>query len=328
MHGRGGWTPGKGWRIRRAVIVLAATAAWLFGAAGAASAHGDATLVGEPLTVPPGETVTFTGRLHYHRLVGTVTSDVPVTLSLVSEATGEAAVTRGPATHLRLNDLVRCCDDEAWAAYELQLHNPGAAPATTDATVRLVHDDLAVAAFRAESGIELSVAVFGLGWAALAWWAVRRRPRVTSLGGAAARFGLVAGLAVAIAVTAGWRYGGIGPAGLVAGFGALPVLPQNDLVSRAALLMLLAIVGWGWAGLHWIGARTSTGRGPWLLLGAALVGAVAVSGMLVTDEYGRGGVALAFALAAAIPAVAVLAAGAGPQGAERWLPARAARPAP
>lgn len=271
----------------------------------AALAHGDSRLVDDVLTLAPGASARFAGTLHYHRLTATVDADGPVTVALVHAASGRAVASAGPRETIRLNQLVRCCEETAWADHDLMVTNPGDQVVTVRADARLIHDDLAVMVDGAEQGTRAAVVVIGAAWAALMWHAVRRRPRDATLLeplrlAAAASVGVLA-----IAAYGAARYGGDGPEALVAGLGGLPVLPFNPVVSRASLLMAVGLFLWGRGGLRWARVDGAPSAG-WNAIGAALIGMVVVVAVGITSVYGHGGVAVASAVVAIVPVLAVL----------------------
>ena len=288
----------------RAAVVVAAALVSLVSGAGPALAHGDARLAEEQLHLDPGEAASFTAGLHYHRLAATVSADAPVTVELVHAATDTVVASAGPDTTIALNELVRCCPDAVWADHGLAVRNPGTTAATADVRARLVHDDLAVMVDGAEDGTRVSIVVLGLAWAALLWRAVRRRPLELPLRRAVGR---LAGVSVAVLVLTAWgtwRYGVGGAPALVAGLADLPILPFNPIVSRASLLLAVAIVVWGRAGTAW--ARSSAYGSPaWWGTGAALLGSVGVAATAVAMAYGAAGAAIGAAAAAGLPLLAV-----------------------
>lgn len=270
----------------------------------AALAHGDSRLVDDVVTLAPGTSVRFDGSLHYHRLTATLDADGPVTLALVHAATGREAARAGPAATIRVNQLVRCCDEVAWAEHDLIVTNPGEEAVTVRADARLVHDDLAVMVDGAEAGTRASVVVIGAGWAALVWRAVRHRPREAGLVQPLRLVAMASVGVLAVGVYGAVRYGGGGPGALVAGLGGLAVVPFNPVVSRASLLVAVGMFLWGRAGLTWARVDGAPSAG-WNAVGAALIGMVVVVALAITSAYGRGGVALASAVVAIVPLLAV-----------------------
>lgn len=272
--------------------------------ASAALAHGDARLTDGTVRLAPGEAVEATAGLHYHRLVATVAADGPVVVEVVRTDGGAVVAEAGPDDTIALNHLVRCCHDDAWTEHTLVVRNAGTAPVVADVRARFVHDDLAVMVDGAESGTRASIVVIGLAWAALVWRAVRRRPHDVPLRRAVRQLGPVVGVVLALAAWGAWRYGTGGAPALLAGLADLPVLPFNPVVSRATLLVAVAIVLWGRAGTAWARSpRTSTPG--WWATGAALVGAPVVVALLVVDAYGGSGAAVGAAVAAVAPLLAV-----------------------
>lgn len=272
---------------------------------GPAVAHGDSGAGLDGVTLAPGTSVSSTVRIHYHRFVALVDADGPVVLSLVDE-NGAAAFERGPVSSIRVNELVACCDSRPWTPYQMVVRNPGDSPVTLDADVMLVHDDLAVMAYAAEPGVRASVVVLGALWTWLLWRALRRPRRVPSLRSAVVGLVAAATGTVGLAVAGSWRYESGGAPGVLASLGDVPVVPLNPLVSRASVLVLLAMLLWGWSGIRWAGSRPTAGPASWLVTGAALLGAVLATAAAVAQTYGLTSVVLGAAAAAGVPVLAVL----------------------
>jgi hypothetical protein len=279
-----------------------------------ALAHGDALLVDEVVVLGPGEVASFDGELHYHRLVGRVTSDGPVRVRLVGADATDEVVSVGPGTELAFNELVRCCD-EVWAPHTLLLENAGVAVVTVTARAALVHDDLAVMVDGVEDGTRASIVLFGLGWSALLWRGTRRsggrrdglRGGVRSLRRPAVGLALLTVFVLGVGSYAALRYGVGGAPSVVAGNGDLPVLPRNPFVSRASLLLGIALIGWTLIAAWWARARPSTARRRWSALGVALAGSVIVVATAITAAYGGPAIQVAWTAAAAGPVLIVLA---------------------
>ena len=272
-----------------ALLVLIITAAPV-------AAHGDVVIVERLLELAPRTAQDFSGELHYHRLVGVITSDTDVSVRFARSADDVAAIELGAAREIRLNTLIRCCDDRTWTPYLLTLRNDTDRPARVRADVRLVHDDLAVMAYQAEAGTRESVLIIGGIWLALLW-TVRRRPR-RPLRPAAIAFAVLATGVVALALYGAARYGGGGPAALVAVLFDVPVLPVNPIVSRAAVLLLVMGVAWSWILARW--AASDRGRAH-ALVGVALLASVVASAVAITASYGEAGMPIAFTVAATLP---------------------------
>jgi len=277
------------------LLALVPAAAW---------AHGDSRLVDEVIDLAPGASATFDGELHYHRLVGEVAADGPVHVRLVHQRTGEDVVAVGPDTRLVFNELVRCCD-EAWAPHTLVLRNPGDRPITVTARVQLVHDDLAVMVDGAEEGTRASIVLMGLAWWALAWRSLRRRPAGVPLARPVVGLSVLSLFVLGLGTWAAVRYGVFGAPAVVAGNADLPVLPMNPTVSRASLLLGLAMIGWAVVGLWWIRARDTSARRAWQAVGAWLATAVVLVAGAVTLAYGSPVVQVAW-LVASLPPIALV----------------------
>jgi hypothetical protein len=252
----------------------------------AAAGHGDVPLVRETVTLGPGESVRYLGHVHYHRLVGRVSADGPVVVRLVDAHDGSVAFETGSATRHAFSELIRCCDDLAWADYLLEIENVGPGAAVVSARVVLVHDDLAVMVWGTESGTRAAIVILGLLWAGILWLAVRSRARPARLRRAAAAAGIVWAVPVALLAWGTTRYGGGGVGAFIAGLSDLPVLPWNPIVSRVSLLLGLAAISWGTAGVFWARSGPGEHRGSWLAIGATLVAAVGATAILVIAAYG------------------------------------------
>jgi hypothetical protein len=321
---RSGWTGCAPWMPHASQLRRRAMAGLLAGLLvllmpAPALAHGDAALVDGELVLAPGASAAFDGALHYHRLVGTVISDGAVRVRLVAARTGDEVVSFGPAARLSFNELIRCCD-EAWAPHRLVIENVGSAPVTVVARAALVHDDLAVMVDGAESGTRLSIALLGAGWWMLAWRTARRPRSDVLLRRSAVGLALLATAVLVIGSYAAARYGVSGAPSVVAGNADVPVLPLNEVVSRASLLIGVAMVGWVIVARWWIRARPPEPRASWLVVGMAMAGAVVVVAVSVSAAYGGPLVQLAWTVAAAGPIVTMLAVSArrSDEGAARW----------
>lgn len=270
-----------------------------------AMAHGDVRLVDDSFVIAPGSEATFEGSLHYHRLVGRVVANEPVSLRLVDAESGVVVVSTGPGTVVTTNELVECCDGTVWAPHRLVIANNGSEPARVEARVTLVHDDVAVMVYRAESGTAESVVILGGIW----WWAVRRLRRGENSGSGARAIGMAAGLMAAVVAVIGvgaLRYGGFGPGALVAGLADVPVLPINSVVARASLLLGVTMVGWALAGGSWVRARSAMTHQTWIGLGSALIGAVVLAAVSIGVAYSATAMPMAMAVVAILPLAVVL----------------------
>lgn len=286
----------------RTVLQVAVVVAVAMSGATPASAHGDVILVDRALEVAPRSTVSFDGELHYHRVVGVVRSGVDITVRLVRTTDGAVAFESGPGHEIRLNTLIRCCDERAWTRYTLTIRNDTEKPATGHADVRLVHDDLAVMAYQAEEGTRESVVIIGGIWLALLFASRRsRRP----LGRAPLALGALSAVVIALAAYGAARYGGgVGPGALVAALSDVPVLPTNPIVSRAALLLLLFGIAWSWIIARWAGSHSGA---PHAVIGSALAATVAAVALAMVLAYGETGMPLALTVAALLPVTVVMA---------------------
>jgi hypothetical protein len=311
MSGHGGASGTRG-GASKACARLAAVAGLVvitlgLAPSGPAHAHGDARLVDDTMVLAPGESATFTSGLHYHRLVGRVDADGPVGVRLVDVASSRAAVARGPSSSIALNDLVRCCEGRTWAPHALVVENSGPGTVTVTARVALVHDDLAVMVDGAEPGTRSSVAIFAVAWAVLLSRLSGGTPRAASSGRAAlVTLGGGGAALLLLAAYGGVRYGGLGAPGLLAALFDVPVLPVNPIVSRASLLLGVAIGSWYWASAHWVrrdGVMTSH---RWVGGCLALAAVPVAAGGAVLAGYGRPAVPVTWAAAACLPLLVVM----------------------
>jgi hypothetical protein len=280
-----------------------------------ASAHGDVILVDRTVQIAPRSAATFEGELHYHRLIGVVSSDVEVSVRFARTRDEAAAFEAAAGRETRVNTLVRCCDDGTWTRYALTLRNDTERPATVRADVRLIHDDLAVMAYQAEAGTRESVVIIGGIWLALLWAARRRAARPVRP--TAMVFGALSAIVIALALYGAARYGGAGPPALVAALGDVPVLPANPIVSRAALLLFAVGVVWSWVLARWAAAETGRAHA---LTAAGLIASVIATALAMAAAYGEPGVPTAFAVAAVLPVAIVIVMRYGRS--IRYLPAR------
>ena len=270
-----------------------------------AVAHGDERIVDERIVLAPGGSATFTGEVHYHRLVGRVLSDGPVVVRFAPADPTESVadgVAMGPAVELRFNELIRCCDDDGWTPYRLVIENAGDEAVTVVAHVGLVHDDLAVMVDGAESGTRVSLVVAALGWAALVLRASRRSGPGIPLRRSAV--GLIALTAVVVGL-ARWGanvYGGAGVP-LLAAASDVPVLPINLFVSRASLILAGLMLVWGAVALWWVRARPAADRRRWQLVGVGLLGLVGWAALRMAFEYGAVAIAMLWAAIPMLPLV-------------------------
>jgi hypothetical protein len=270
-----------------------------------ASAHGDERVLDGRFVLEAGGAVSATAGVHYHRVVGRVVADGPVVIRFVQVDTGRTVVERGPGTDLRLDELIRCCDEDGWTPHRFVLENPGELPLTVTSRVGLVHDDVAVMIDGAESGTRSSLVVIAAGWAALAWRAARKQRE-----GPLHRSVVALGGLVAVSFGLAW-YGTLAHGGgdlpMLGAAGDLPVLPVNPLVSRSSLTLAAALLVWGASGLWWIRARTSSDRLPWLATGLALVSVVGYAAVRVVAAYDRPGIVVVWMSIAAVPLLATMA---------------------
>jgi hypothetical protein len=319
---------GTGAACRLRVVILSAclAAAALGTAASPAVGHGDGLLVRGSLTLAPGQVAAYHGSVHYHRLVARVVADGPVRLRLHDFVTGEVALEVGPTSRLVVNELIACCDDATWTPYTLVIENVADRPVALRARAVLVHDDLAVMVYGAESGTREGAVVITAAWIILLWWG-RRRPRRASALRRAGWASAVLAAGAVIAGTYGWlAYGRSGAAGLVAGLSHVPVLPWNPLVSRVSVCLAVAIVGWLVAGALWARSRPAPGSPAWAGVGVGLgAGVLGVAGAVVV-EYGVLSLPLGMAAGMVIPLALVVATGGGSAGLSDRVMAR--RPAP
>lgn len=287
-----------------------------------ALAHGDQRIVDGALTIPPGEVASFEGEVHYHRIIGRFDATGPIVVSVIEPGGDDAPIVAGPARQITLNDLIACCDGAAWTGHTLVIENAGPEPVTVSARASLVHDDVAVSVFRAESGVVESMLAFGVVWA-FALRHRRRRGIETTRRRATATLFTVASAVLALAVYGTVRYGSGSVPGLLAGLADVPILPMNPLASRASVLLLLTMVGWAIAGARWATARHDMTRTRWLAHAAALIAMVVLSAVLVTTTYGTPGLPLMTSVLAVGPLAALVILDGRPAHSEPRTPAHA-----
>lgn len=264
-----------------------------------ALAHGDQRLVVGEITLEANETVALPGELHYHRLVGRFVATGPISVRLVDETTGAVVIESAPGSDLAVNELVPCCEGTTWALHRLEIENRADRTVVVDARATLVHDDLAVAVFRAEAGvIEGMLALAGV-WV---YGLVRTRRRAASTPRAAmATLAVVSATVGLVAVIGSVRYGSGSVPGLLAGAVDIPLLPVNEIASRASVLVFMAMAGWAVAAARWVRARSRMTRGAWSTVGLAVTGAVAAAAAVVMIEYQTFGMPAFFAALAVLP---------------------------
>lgn len=284
---------------RRLAIVVLLVAAPMAVAA-PALAHGDTRLASETFMLAPGSDLRFTGDVHYHRIVVDVNADAPVVVRLV-DVTGDELLTTRPSTDIEINELIRCCDDAAWTPHVLIIENQGLTQAAGSVRASLVHDDLAVMVFRAESGTVESVFILGGIWI----WVLRRirQGKSTSMSGRRAfnTLMLVAAAAVAVSFYGSARYGANGAPALLAGLVDLPVFPFNPVISRASAVIGMLMIGWAIAGARWARAPRDMQLSMWVGLGSVIAGAVLVAAALIIAEYDQLWMPVGMATAAVVP---------------------------
>lgn len=274
-----------------------------------AGAHGDVRMADSQVDLAPGESISFDGELHYHRLVGRIDADGALVVELIDDRSGATAFQMGPSSSLRFNHLIRCCSDATWASHTLSVTNPTTATVRSTVDVDLVHDDLAVMAFQAESGIVSSVVVMALIWSSVMWRVARRPGRTVRLTRSVGWAVAVAGVVIVPAFFGTLRYGTFGPPALVAALADLPVIPVNPFVSRASLLIGTTMILWALAASRWARSRTVASRRGWTLLGLGLVGSVAAAVAAMATAYDPVAIPVAMGVTAAVPVLVVLAVG-------------------
>lgn len=271
-----------------------------------AHAHGDELLLDRVIELAPEEILAVAGEVHYHRLVGRFSASAPVVVRLRGPD-GAVVVERGPDTQIRLNELLRCCE-APWSPHELEIENVGAGPTNLDVSARFVHDDLAVMVDGAESGTRVAIGLLGGLWVLLLRRA-RRRGATTApgLGRIATPGTLVVAVVTGVALLGGVRYGVGGAPGLVAGGADLPLLPWNPVVSRASLLVALAMVGFGLVGTRWAAAAAGAPRRLYIAAGIVIAAAPIAVAVAVAAAYGDPWIPATMAAVASVPVLALLA---------------------
>lgn len=280
--------------MKWAAFVLAA--ALLVGAAPMAGAHGDAPGFQGSGTVAPGAFVAFEASVHWHRLVGTASSDSDEAPLVVEVYGPDDALyyVAGPGTQLRINALVECCRDATWSLHAFLVRNVGDVAATVDVELVLLHDDLAVVAHGAEGdGPWMTLTIVTLLAAVPAWRAHATTPPHPERGRRWLRIGwwtLGASWAIVLGFTLyGWtRYGGTPLEALRAGFAPMPM--HGAFFNSFMLVMLALMAAWGVTLAAWVmsehSGQPATAQGGRRLALAAAAGALAF-GPLFGWAYGN-----------------------------------------
>lgn len=316
--------------------VLVALVALSFIAAPTA-AHGDGPGHGDgSLTLAPGGHEAFPVEVHWHRVVGTLRAvDPPEARAevLVLDEPAYAAFQAGdpfaptfqagPASAVRLNALIRCCDDATWTPYRIVVRNADPDEGVTfDVQLQTIHDDAGVSLTAAESGGVPVYVGLVFGGAALVlgrrvWPEIGSAGHVGAatgrLGDPAVRAALVAGAVlvglVGLSVAGMAAFGGSPIEGAVAALALFP-FPESQIISRTIPLFGGALVGTLYVLHLWTRTIQRDGQGTSprvLLLGALAAGAMATVLVLGTATYGPQ--ALVGGLAMTGPLVGVVAFG-------------------
>lgn len=256
------------------------------------------------IEIAPGETLRFDGQLHYHRLVGYISMDGLIAVRLVRIEGGSVALEKR-GRDVRLNDLIRCCDDRAWTPYALVIENPGTESVRGHAQARLVHDDVAVMVYGAESFTRESVLILGAIWVAVLWRTLRR-PRPTTVRRTLLPLLVVASASLGLATFGELRFGATGVPGYLAALSDLSLVPANPIVSGVSLLLALTIFGWGFAARRWAISRSVVPFVAWAGIGVSIIGSVALVAALIASAYDSAGIPIASAVSAAGPVAAVM----------------------
>lgn len=316
--------------------VLAVLVALSFIAAPTA-AHGDGPGHDDAsLTLAAGDHEAYPVEVHWHRVVGTLRAvdppdgqaevlvlDEPAYAAFRAGDPFETTIQAGPASALRLNALIRCCDDATWTPYRIVVRNADPdETATFDVQLQTVHDDAGVALTAAESGgVPIDTGLI-FGGAALVlgrrvWPKIRSDGRDGSatggLGDPAVRAALVAGAVLAglvgLSVAGMVAFGGSPIEGAVAALALFP-FPESEFVSRTVPLLGGALVGTLYVLHLWTRTiqRDGSDTSPRLLLLGALA-AVAMATVLVLGVATYGPRALVGGLVMIGPLVGVVALG-------------------
>ncbi len=274
---------------------------------GTAAAHPDDTLLDGSFELAGTRTVE--SPIHFHRLVGRVRSDRPVTVRVVNTVTGAVAFEEVVAGSARLNHLVDCCSGAGWTDFGVELSNREQAPATVEGRMSFVHDDLAVVVWREEGGFETPLLLVGVG-AAMVWAARRRRDAETARRrrrrAAAVAAGTVAAV-VGLSVLGRVRYGGDAVEGLVASVADVIRFPTGSFFSGLAVLMGVALVSWLTAGVLW--SRGVPPEGPdsrWVALGVVFAAAPVAVAVMMARTYGTAGMPALLAASTAVPVLVAM----------------------
>jgi len=304
--------------VRRALVVLALLL--LVAATPSAAAHGDAPSLKRDGTLAPGEELTMTRELHWHRLVGSIRSaDLDSLVLRVERPDGTTHVAIGARG--TVNTVIRCCLDAVWAEHTIVLRNNGTTAAAFRMDIALLHDDFTVLADGAEGGSGTGVLVLSGLTAAAAW---RARPTGRTDTAAARQRARLS----TVSITVAWvlmgalglygmlRYGG-GP--LLGSLNAFALFPLPSAFLNAHLIgMVVLFALWLTALFSWSAAqrwRAGPDRTTAALATAILVGAPLFT-LLFSLEFGNPGLAAAYGL---VPPAAFLIA---------WTVARVRNPRP
>ena len=269
-----------------------------------ASAHGDAATLDEPFELAPGESLTFTREVHWHRILGSLEANSDVTLSV------DGVVIAGPGRNMVVDHLVACCE-ATWTELAFAIRNVGTDVAQVDARLSFLHDNLAVLVDDAEpGGWWQTLLIVGVVVGVPAW---RARVPLRGASGAALAspvlwlrrsrmFHAATWLAALALAAVGMARFGSGP--LVGSLGATAPFPSGfgGFFNTHSFVMLGLMALWGAAYAYWAGARRRGAAGnldAWLFA----VGALAV-GAAMFAELGGGWIPV---MLGAIPAAAILA---------------------
>lgn len=275
---------------------VVACLAWLLTSANPALAHGDSGSLDRPFWLEPGESITADSEVHFHRLVGRVSSSEPVQVEILSDQAASPLDPQADEEH-RINELFACCD-EVWSPVTVSITNTSEAVAIGSASLSFIHDDLAVSVYGAEGGVREAIVILGVLWAWVVWKGVRRRkePKRSLLPLLA-----LCGAVLALAAWGMWRYGGEGPQAFIAATGRLVPLPTNPIASASTLALASSIFLWGWIGSRW--AR-SIGVEPvrrWFATGALLIASAGITAIFISQAYDATAIPIASAIVSIAP---------------------------
>lgn len=271
-----------------------------------AAGHGDRPTEEGTAVLAPGESISWTHEVHWHRLMGNVEATGPATVSVQGpDGTDHAA---GPGSSLQVDHLVACCRTATWTPHTVHLTNAGDQPIEVRYDLVLLHDNLAATTHDAEAGAWWQTLAFvGLIIAIPAWRA--RTPhaddapepwiRRSRLLHAAAWLAAVILAAIGMVRFATWPLAGS------LGATAWTPLDMGGFFNAHSFVMLGVMVLWGAGVACWAGARRrASGPSAYNVDGLLFAAGSLVVGTLMVIEFDRWLIPVVMAV---VPALALLA---------------------